>query len=569
MTITIQSFFAKKGIPFLMALLLLNIPVFSQNAFNIDSEGKIINADLKQVLQKRGYDAISAFDTISYAPSMVCAIYVKNKQIGIVDNTGKEITKAQYNGFLGIENSKKIAFDKGYLIGYKGKKFGVIDYLGNEKIPFIYDYIMPLNKWERKEFNTDDKHLFTARESYKEYIINERNEIIKQSFSGGSIGNSSPQSSNKNNRFGYHVEHLHNLKMEVIAKENGHNTLKGIYNPQTDKLVVEQQYSALKQGIGEQIIAQKEGKWGVIDVNKNILLAFEYSRISSIAEGYKVNKDEKVAYFSADFKSATDFIYDAFMRKSTSNMKFLTLSKNKKLGVLNANAEEITEFIYDDISFEEICYPKDKDNQKRSWIIIATLNGKKGLLDDEGNKLLSCNYDDFDFYSCDRNIDNIPTFSFSFKKDGKYGFYNKNFELVLKDFDKIKWNNQGKNSFYAYKKNGTTNEWYVYSLTSNKLDTLPNEFFFDGNKVGGYYSFESNLVSLYFTKKEGKYGINAKHGNPIIPASIEINNITACTAKEIYKGLVRVVFEVKANSYPPINIHDYYIDYNANYTRID
>ncbi len=98
------------------------------------------------------------------------------------------------------------------------------------------------------------------------------------------------------------------------------------------------------------VMVQKDGKYGVIDVNNNTILPIEYDFYNLVIFNHKdliFKKGEQNFVFDIHTKSLKEskyIIWDLVNRKSS-----LFIAKHKKYGIIDVNDKEIFPFIYDTI----------------------------------------------------------------------------------------------------------------------------------------------------------------------------------------------------------------------------
>lgn len=105
------------------------------------------------------------------------------------------------------------------------------------------------------------------------------------------------------------------------------------------------------------IAAKKDGKWGVIDENGNVVINFEYDNSPYLDHNYNnlidkyiiVEKNGKSGCIDKNGKVLVDFKYDGLLE--TSNNNLLAAIYNRKLGIINSAGETIIDFKYDEFSF--------------------------------------------------------------------------------------------------------------------------------------------------------------------------------------------------------------------------
>jgi hypothetical protein len=255
----------------------------------------------------------------------------KNALWGFLNEKCKSITDFVYEavGSTNLDNPGFIStFCGGMAIVKKGGKWGVIDRDGNEKVPFIYDYI--------SNFRTEST--IAQKDGKWGYINKNGVEVIPiiydeiKWFEGG---------------------------LCPVKKDGLWGFLSG-----KDEVVVSMMYDDIlvfdevSVGGGLWFLSQdgycavkQNGKWGLVDKDNKVVVNFEYDGIKFTSTGL-----EDWRYFSEE--------------------GFLSVQKGKFWSVINRNGLNHIPFEYDDVeiwSEGNVCVKR---------------NGKWGLLDSLGKQLV-------------------------------------------------------------------------------------------------------------------------------------------------------------------------------------
>lgn len=116
-------------------------------------------------------------------------------------------------------------------------------------------------------------------------------------------------------------------------------------------------------------------KWGIISNSKEWLIEPEYDSLNITEDCFYIaSKNGKYGVVNINNDVITDFIYDSFEMVSFSK-KYYAAGKDGKIGIVNLYGREIAPFIFKEIDL----YAED--------ISTARLNGKYGLVTDEGNPI--------------------------------------------------------------------------------------------------------------------------------------------------------------------------------------
>ncbi|NLR57863.1 hypothetical protein HGH93_07115 [Chitinophaga polysaccharea] len=227
----------------------------------------------------------------------------------------------------------------------------------------------------------------------------------------------------------------------------------GVYGVAEKQLVIPAVYDAIDYcgGCGSKsdyVFAEKNGKWGVLNLKNEILAPFEYEHnhymmrsdnwvlcFKKNRQEVALNLDNKKEYAAPEYTQmdvigngllkaeknghygligpkgdvVADFNYDdiASPYPEWTNGPYIRLTKNKKSGIIGENGQVVLPLIYDG---DIICYGN---------YFVVPVNGNYNLLDTTGKKLLAVNYNEItDFENPSREQ------LFKLKQKAIYGFYN-------------------------------------------------------------------------------------------------------------------------------------------------
>ncbi|MBO9731319.1 MAG: WG repeat-containing protein [Chitinophaga sp.] len=234
------------------------------------------------------------------------------------------------------------------------------------------------------------------------------------------------------------------------------NDKYGVFSASQNKLVIPAQYDAFDYcgGCGSKsnyVFAQRNGKWGVLDFNNNILVPFEYEHehafmrsdnwiLSFKKEGQDVviNMGNKAVYSSPEYTN---------MELISGHL--LKAKKNNYYGLIDENGTQVADFVYEGIESQEDRYAGRYlviTKQGKTGIIredgkviippayegdvtvydeyfVVPVNGDYNLLDTTGKKLLPVNYTAITGFNAPVNTaGSLPLFKL--KQKALYGFYN-------------------------------------------------------------------------------------------------------------------------------------------------
>lgn len=523
----------------LLVLMVLSVSVWSQNKLSVNSQGEIPKKNYEELIQKRGYQAISSFDTVSINPLLIYAIYIKDNKRGILDYNGKEITPAIYENISGLQLHPIFGTNRfhDFYIVEQNDKYGVISNTGKQLIPNEYYYIEYGSN--SHETFVKDTYFIIEIENGEKYFDTKGREIQKPKDESEVNYNqeyTAPKSGKKeisnDNPFGNVTKRIRDFA--IVQKQIDGTYKSGAVDLEKQKLIVPVQYDFVNFDRFQRLIAGNyilEKNYTLYDtVGKELFSGYE--NIEEVNGAYFLQKENKTAVFDEDLKQVTDFIYErGFHYKG----RILT-KKDGKYGMIDLKGKEILPFEYDIMNF---IYYQVGSSQDLNPYVKATKNGKDGIFDFSGKILIPVDYNKIDtqISARDKNpsyyggeiapLENTITEDnqyFVVQKDRKYGLIGNDFKEILPtQYDEIL-------------KGYNDNFLHVYMRDENNkrkqglFDVKRGKFLFEP-QADIDLDFKEGKYIIY--KKGNEYAMYDLNGKQIIPfQSREINGVN-----EIYKGL--------------------------------
>ena len=281
---------------------------------------------------------------------------------------------------------------------YTNNKWGVIDSKGNIVIEPTYEEMIVIPE-EKKDVFICMYDVDYQNETYKTKIINKNGKEIATDYE-----TIDPlQNIDKNNNTWYEKNLL------KVKKDNKYGLIDF-----TGKTILACEYDNIEvlKGIENSIIIEKDGKVGLCD-NKSIIITPEYKEIKGINDDYKngyivVNEEGKYGIIDFNKTIILETKYDEIKQICSNGM--YVVKENGKYTIVDKNGQKILENSYTDI--KEL-----NDN----YIIIKE-DEKYGVIDFSNNKKINSNYEDIEIMNSE---------CFIAKKNDKYGVLSKNEETLL------------------------------------------------------------------------------------------------------------------------------------------
>ena len=314
----------------------------------------------------------------------------KDGKWGLIDTNGKEISEIIYDNIKtlkGIQNS---------IIVEKEGKYGLLNCNGVKILDTNYSEIL----------NFGDDYIngyITKNQDGKFGIVNVSGEQVLEN----------------------NYEEIYNIYSDkyFVIGENGNQQL---INKDKEKVLTEN-FDEIKQITSTGVIYVKDGKYGFMDFEGNIIIEANYDVLNEINTGiFLTQKDGKAGLIDKDKNEKVAF-------------NFKNIYYNQKAGIYIAENEDLTQTLI------------DSNFQTKVVGILSELNTDKGYMKIKVDD--SYKYYNFRFEEKDIKDIYVNNKIFVSKKDGKYGFIDTK-ENVVVDYiydDATELNEYG---FAAIKKDG-------------------------------------------------------------------------------------------------------------------
>lgn len=398
---------------------------------------KALNSENKEIFTEYDHvEAISNKDENNNLWYENDVVRVKKSGLyGLIDLSGKELLQCEYDkieALEGVQNTFKIT---------KDGKVGIADNKGNVLITPSYAEITSLDKDKSQGFivkNSDGKYGIV--DTANKQVLETKYDAVEKIY-----------------RNDYYVV-TENGKQEVVKKD-GNIVLSGNY----DKI------EAILQNPENGIIYKQKEKYGIMNLSGAVVIKPEYEKLKEGASGSIIaKKDSKYGIIDLQGNQKVEF-------------KYQNLSYNEKADL----------YIAEDDQYENEIL--DSNYQVKQTGYLIELNTDKGYM--ELNQNNSYKYYNFKFE--EQNVENIFTSNtlFASKKDGKYGFVDKNGKTVV-DYIYDDVTSQNSYGYAGIKKDG---KWgaidkdgkVVKEPTYNLDDYLKIDF------IGGWYLGKDINMNYY------------------------------------------------------------------------
>ena len=355
------------------------------------------------------YEQVEAISSVDENQNLIYdgkALKVQNGgKYGLINMEGKEILPCEYDGInllQGVENTLVISKDGNY---------GIADNDGKVIIPPSYSEIQNLGNEASQGFivkNSEGKYGIV--DIGNSQVLELKYDAISKIHEGEYYVVTEGNNQKIVKRNGQEVLNTNGKEITALLKnpENGViykiDNKYGVMNLSGED-VVEASYDELKEGKTGILIAKKGDKYGIIDMQGNEKVEFKYNSI---------NYNEKAdIYITEDEKYNNEILDSNFSVKLTG----IVTDLNDEKGYIEIRQSD--EYKHYNFKFEE---EKEAEIFTGNTLFVSKKDGKYGFLDKDDKVVVDYIYDDV-------GIQNSFGFA-AIKKDGKWGAVDRNGNIV-------------------------------------------------------------------------------------------------------------------------------------------
>lgn len=338
---------------------------YEDNVLKVKKDGKygIINSAGKQ-LAPCEYDEITAIETIKNALKVK-----KDEKVGVIDSEGKTILPTQYTEVANLGKDNK----EGFIIKAENGKYGVVDYSNQTVLEANYDEITKIHGNDSYVVKKEGKQLLVKKDGTE--LLSSGYDEIKGILKNADNG-------------------------IIYTKDGKYGIMKT-----TGEVVISADYEDLKEAKTGLLIAKKNGKYGVINLEKETKVELTYTAISY---------HEKADIYIAEKE---DYENDIIDNNFTVRQSGILTNLDAEKGYIELKQGE--EYKYYNFKFEEKNITEIKTS---NTLYKSKKEGKYGFVDKEGKVVVDYQYDD---------VTEQNQYGYAgIKKDGKWGAIDKNGNIV-------------------------------------------------------------------------------------------------------------------------------------------
>ena len=427
------------------------------------------------------------------------AIY-ENEKWGVINGEGKTVIEPIYDEMIVIPDKAKDVFVVTYQVNYENETY------------------------QSKAINSKNKELFTDYEKV-EAVINydKQNDLFYYSNclkveKDGKYGLIDLSGKQLMDCLYEDITPIPYLTNSLITIKDGKQGL--ISN--TGAVIINNEYAEI-QGITESyedgyIVKNEQQKAGVIGANKKVLVPVEYDAILDVHSGnlYAAIKEEKTYIVDSATGSTTEISTSEIQSIDGDDIIF---SKDGKYGLLTLAGETKLEAKYQELQHTFSNY------------YIAKLDDKYGIIDSDGNTKLEFQYQslvyrkDADFFegSTEGNMNSdLIDRNFQVKLSGIVSEVN-----LIDGYMKVRMGTEYHYYNFKFEEKKNTELLSSHTLFLAKKDGKYGFVNKDGIVVVNYLyddATEQNQYGYAAVKKDGKWGAIDSKGNIVVEPTLELTN---------------------------------------------
>ena len=520
----------------------------AQKPFLIDGSGRVSDDALDKIVAERGYEVVSAFDTVWTKPVLVYAQYVKNGKFGIIDIYGNQVTPPVYDKIDGLNRSHSaylFGYHKNYVVQMDGR-YGLIENTGKTLIPAQYRYLFPISGdslhfkatgLDELEFAVDirgNKVTLTPRKD--PYEDQQRTPQPQWRLSDNGkyyfVRNQRTKKETKIPNLGAFVQNFGTR----IAFKNTDGKM-GLYSIPDKKLVVPFEYEAIRGAYKGYFEVTKGNRVGAIDSVGTVVLPIAFDNISCTSGGARAYHNKTYTLYDSRFKRLSPMTFD---QTGYMGPKGITLKKDGKWALMATDGTFLTGFDYERMEIPE-------DHDLPFTIIVAAKNGKLGVMDFKGKIYTDFIYDQIlpesNVFPDSRSLEpvfngysNQPNLFHYVRMGGKWGLLDNDFRPMIAPAYDYFLESYDRKVLQA-KRGG---KWGLIEVATERV-IIPFEF-------DGPLEWKQGNYQVY---KDRTYGLVDKTGKVLIP----LGQRSPINSELVFGGLWKIM-DYAARSY-------FYLDYRG------
>ena len=368
-----------------------------------------------------------------------------------INEAGKDIITGydKVEAIANFDENSNLWYEKNVLRVQKNGKYGLVDFTGKELLACEYDNIESLKGTENELVITNGENLGLCDVTGNIIIEPKFKKIegIENNYKNGYIV---VDFDDKYGIIGFDKSVLFECNYDEIKSLYGDGKLFVVKTDEEYQVIDKEGEIVLNNkfddvlGInGDDIIAKKDGKCGVINISGETKLKYEYSEIKKAGKNYIVKSGSKYGVVGSDGEEKLAFDYVDISYVPTGDFFIANYIENGNLmsKIVNSNFDEkikgivlevneakgyIRIYTNNDYKYYNFKFEEKPSNTllTTNTLFLSKKDGKYGFVDKDGNILVDYTYDD----ATEQNTSGYA----AIKKDGLWGAIDSKGNVVLK-----------------------------------------------------------------------------------------------------------------------------------------
>lgn len=425
--------------------------------------------------------------------------YKENDKYGLIDFSGKKITKPIY------DEIDSVSYKEGELLVKQNDKFGVINIKGNVIVDINYAKI-----------SVDGYYTDKNQYKYAGYIVSNKTD---EGYRYGYISNSGKKivetEYNELSRIS-DIEDDENVYL-IAAKNGQYGVMKN------GKDLISNEYQSIRfDSTNNILVIEKSKKYGVANLEGKVIVPVQYDQIDITGIYTYAQENEKLTVYDKNGNQKDIDTSTAVLNTNNDKYKIKIDNQNgTKYGVINEDGKEIinTKYNYIEYLFDD-------------YFIASSENGKLGIIDDKESQKVELKYDSVQRIQETNMIQATITstnitelYNNNMKK--VFEMNNANIETIKDGYIKIY--NDSETKYFDKDGNEVDNTiLYPNNKLFSKIQNGKYGFVDKSGKVVVEYKYdrvtEFNENGFAAVKKDGKWGAINEQGEEIVEPKYELTN---------------------------------------------
>lgn len=279
-------------------------PFDSKNGNHVNSSGSDIKSETAYITYKKEYDDLAVIGNKNLIDSDEDSIKIMDLDLNVLTELDDD---TEYQFYVGTDGGL-------YAIEYFDLDNSVnalfLYVLENDKLVQVKEFVDDNTKYN---LIMNDEQLAGIYE--RKPVIDGDNGIMNQTaiykLNGDKLNLENYELESESKLLGDDEEYfIINNNYAVVSGIIEDETLFGLYDLNIGKIVIEPSYDAIYSTKNNSFIVEKDGKTGIINSKRKLLVDYEYDFIDDNGYFYVVSKKNKLAIMNSNYELITGFDFD-------------------------------------------------------------------------------------------------------------------------------------------------------------------------------------------------------------------------------------------------------------------